>query len=214
MLDSTPLVAIDRTPLRPWLPPTDTGRDRILDAFEEAIVRHGVQAASFARIAQEGGFHRSLIQHHFQTRDHLVRACVTRVVDVYLAKLSWLTHLDPPDAAAPRLTRLQAWLLAPFGEEGPPREARVVDAFIALATQDEHVRDELARLYEGFAECLEQALGECYPAAAEAVRAEVAWGLVALAFGRASFDTMGLGVARGSMAVRAAQALLDELQPG
>lgn len=212
MLETAPLVAIDRTPLRPWLPPSDSGRDRILDAFEQAIVLHGVQAASFARIAQEGGFHRSLIQHHFQTREHLVKACVTRVVDVYLAKLSWLTHLDPPEACASRLTRLQAWLLAPYGEAGPPREARVVDAFVALATQEPHVREELARLYQGFAEVMSDALAACHPEAPDALRDEVSWGLVALAFGRATFDTMGLGAARGAMAVRAAEALLDELR--
>ena len=78
---------------------------RILDAFEEAIVENGVQAASFARIAAIGGFHRTLVQHHFGTRASLTQALLDRLVDYYARRTLEVA------AAAPVGERVAALLL-------------------------------------------------------------------------------------------------------
>lgn len=199
---------IDRAPLARWLPPSDPAKDRVLDAFEEAIVLHGVQAASFARIAQAGGFHRSLVQHHFGTRDRLVDAALTRLVQVYAARAaSQLEHL-PPDT---KLAVLMTWLFSPFGPEGPPRQARVVDAFIAIAPTQPGVAAHLRTLYAHFTATLTEALAEHCPAAESDARADAAFAVVCLSFGRAGLDTLGAPAARGPAARRAADAVLAPL---
>jgi AcrR family transcriptional regulator len=190
------------------LPPPDPAKDRVLDAFERAIVEHGVQAASFARIAREGGFHRSLVQHHFGTRERLEDAALARVVMVYAARGSALLHGHPPSA---HLGLLLTWFFAPFGPSGPPRQARVVDAFIALAPTRPAAAAHLRALYGHFTARLLEAIAEHCPEAHVDTRAEAAFAVVCLSFGRAGLDTLGAPDARSGAAKRAAGALLAPL---
>ena len=112
---------------------TTPSQDRVLDAFERAIVAHGVQGASFARIAAEGDFHRSLVQHHFANRDALLNACVDRLVAYYLGRLD-------------EVDNVMEWLMSPHGPDGPVTKAKVVDAFIATANTDEKLARKLGLL--------------------------------------------------------------------
>jgi len=156
----------------------------VLDAFEEAIVRHGVQGASFARIATLGGFHRSLVQHHFRTREQLVEACLERLVERYVDYLERVAEGGPE--------ALLDWLLSPHGPAGPPRIAQVADAYAALANADAGAAARLGDMYERFIAALSEALGD---------RRELAFLLVCVAFGRAGLEVLGIpeaatGVAR------------------
>ena len=167
---------------------TTSPRDRVLDAFERSLLLHGVQGASFARIAAEGGFHRSLVQHHFKTRDRLVDACIDRVVCRYRARLAEVREEDPSPG------HLLDWLCSPHGADGPPRMAQVVDAFVALANTDASVARRLAPLYAGFVEALD-------------LDADVAFACVALSFGRAGLETLGFPAASGPAAREACRRL-------
>lgn len=198
--------SIDLDELERWLPPRDRFRERILDAFEEAILEYGVQGASFKRIAEHGGFHRTLVHHHFKTRALLVEEAIRRIVDVYLARMSLLlVGVDPDD----RLERLLDWLMSPFGDEGPTRQARVVDAYIALAGTDASVRGELRRLYDRFADELAIALKIRCPERGEEALRSTAFTLVGLSFGRAGLDTIGTPLAATWTARRACDPLIE-----
>jgi len=163
-------------------------RDRVLDAFERSLLVHGVQGSSFARIAAEGGFHRSLVQHHFKTRERLVAACLDRLVERYLSRLSEVRAEDPSTS------HLLDWLCSPHGPEGPPRQAKVVDAFVALANTDPAVAARLAPLYEAFVEALDLPRRTAFPC-------------VALSFGRAGLEVLGLPEATTGSAREACRCL-------
>ena len=200
---------LDLEPLAPWLSPRDPAKDRILDAFEEAAVVHGVQGASFARIAEVGSFHRSLIQHHFGTRAHLVEAALDRIVEVYLARMAYVTR-DTPEGA--RLGLLLDWMLAPFSHGGgQPRMAQVVDAFVALANVDPAMGHRMLALYERFTAAIEDALRACHPKSPAAARRKVAFAIVCLSFGRAGLETLGMDAASGKAAREMADALVRTL---
>lgn len=200
---------LDLQPLTPWLSPRDPAKDRILDAFEEAAVEHGVQGASFARIAEAGGFHRSLIQHHFVTRAGLVEAALDRIVEVYLARMEYLTKDALPEA---RSGLLLDWMLAPFSHGGgQPRMAQVVDAFVALANVDPAMGRRMLGLYERFTAALDDALRVCHPKATAAARRKVAFAIVCLSFGRAGLETLGMDAASGKAAREMADALVRTL---
>ena len=185
-----------------------TPRDRVLDAFEEAVVLHGVQGASFARIAEVGGFHRSLVQHHFGTRSALLEAALERVTGHYARRTAELIEGLPP---AERLEALLDWLLSPFPPEGPPRIAKVVDALLALANVHPGVRRRIRGLYEGFVDALVQALVARHPSAEAARLRSVAVTLVGLSFGRAGLDALGLPEAASPSAREACDRLLSDL---
>jgi AcrR family transcriptional regulator len=200
---------LDLDLLSPWLSPRDPAKDRILDAFEEAAVIHGVQGASFARIAEAGTFHRSLIQHHFVTRANLVEAALDRIVEVYLARMAHVIKGAPPEA---HLGLLLDWMLAPFSRAGgQPRMAQVVDAFVALANVDPAMGRRMLGLYERFAAAIEEALRARHPDTTPAARRKVAFGVVCLSFGRAGLETLGMDVAGGKAAREMGDALVRTL---
>jgi len=178
---------------------------RILDAFEEAIVENGVQAASFARIAAIGGFHRTLVQHHFGTRASLTQALLDRLVDYYARRTLEVAAAAP---VGERVAALLDWMLSSFGEGGPPRQARVVDAFVALAPTDPRVQRALQSLYAGFSNALASELSVEQPGLSESARQELAFVWVSLAFGRAGLDTLRAPLSNTDVARRACDALL------
>ncbi len=202
--------SIDLSALEEWLPPREPARERVMDAFEEAILVNGVHGASFARIAEQGGFHRTLVQHHFKSRAVLLEATIRRIVDVYFARMS---QLLVGVAAEDRLSCLLDWLMSPFGGEGPVRQASVVDAFIALASTDDAVRVELRRLYDRFADELSVALKVRYPELDEDTVHSTAFALVCLSFGRAGLDTLGTPLATTLTARDACYALIESVAP-
>jgi len=180
-------------------------QQRILDAFEDAIVQYGVQAASFSRIATIGGFHRTLVQHHFGSRTRLVHAAVARLCTYYQRRTLEVLAAAPTQR---RLETLLDWLLSSFGADGPPRPARAVDAFIAIAPTDTVIAQHLRQLYGGFRSALDTELREQHPSLSPTVRADLAFSWVCLAFGRAGLDTLEDPTARATTARRACDHLL------
>jgi AcrR family transcriptional regulator len=186
----------------------DVARERVLDAFEEAVLEHGVQASSFARIAAIGGFHRTLIQHHFGKRDVLVMAALDRIVEQYVGFTRRLVQRSTDEE---RVDVLVGWLLSPFGPSGPPRIASVVDAYQALANTEPEIRTRIRDLYEAFCGALEDALLFHAPHAALSSRRDAAITIVALSFGRAGLDTLGMPEAAGPGVRAAARAVVASL---
>ncbi len=188
-----------------------SAQDRILDAFEEAIVSYGVPGSSFARIAERGGFHRTLIQHHFGTRARLVEASLDRLCDYYERRLG-----ERIGAAAHHdtLGELMDWLLSPFGDEGPPRVALAVDAFVAAAGTDAAIRRRLAALYQRFADALADSMSPHAPDTARSQLEAAAFSITCLSFGRAGLDTLGLEMAGTLTARRACDTILRGVDIG
>lgn len=199
---------IDLDLLAPWLPSRPSAQEAVLVAFEEAVLCHGLQAASFALIAAQGGFHRSLIQHHFGSREALLAAALERLVDVYGAIVQGILSRTP---TGEHTTALLDWLCSPFGPEGPPREALVVDAFQALAGTNPQVAARLAELYGHFAVALSGALAQTAPGAPSGARHDAAHVLISLSIGRACLDTLGFSSARGPAARQACDAVVATL---
>ncbi|MFT6395741.1 MAG: AcrR family transcriptional regulator [Bradymonadia bacterium] len=196
---------IDYPHLAEWLKPRDPAQERVIDAFEEALVALGVEGASFAKIAEQGGFPPSLIQHHFGNRAQLYRATLDRVIDLYSARV-WVIEQEKNP-----LEGLLDWFFSPFGDGGPPRIACVVDAFIALANRDTDVRTQLSTLYVNFASALQRALDDTYPGLNSTKCYDAAYLIVCLAFGRAGMDALGVGGASPSAAREACDTLIAAL---
>jgi AcrR family transcriptional regulator len=196
---------IDRAPLTPWLPKAEPTLEAVLDATERAIVRHGVPGGGFAEVAGAGGFSAAIPTLHFDAPARLLLATLRRVVEVYAARASKLLDEVPPEAT---LRVWLGWLFSPFGADGPPRQARVVDAFIAAAPTWPDAAAELRILYGHFTARLADAIAEHCLDAHPDDRTDAAHAVVCLSFGRAGLDTLRLSAARGPAARRAAEAIL------
>ncbi len=200
---------VDLEPLERWLPKRSESKNRVLDAFEEAVVRYGIAGASFSRIAELGGFHRSLVQHHYRRRDELIAEGLERIIEVYIARQALILHNAP---AEKHCDVLVDWLLGPFGPDGPLRIGQVMDAYQAQANTDSEVGRRLLGLYEHFIEGLDRALGARYPHAGRTRRRNVAFEIVCMSFGRAGLDLLGSRQARSLLARKACDRLMKDLE--
>lgn len=199
---------VDLQPLETWLPKRSASKNRVLDAFEEAVVRFGIAGASFSRIAEIGGFHRSLVQHHYRRREELITEALDRIIEVYIARQALILHNTEPDKHSEALVD---WLLGPFGPEGPLRIGQVLDAYQALANTDFEVGRRLRGLYEHLIDGIDAALGHRYPRAGRTRRLNVAFAVVCMSFGRAGLDLLGSRQARSLVARKACEKLIKEL---
>lgn len=82
-------------------PPEDTRR-ALLDAAATVIRTRG-QAASLDDIARQAGVSKGGLLYHFSTKDELVHALASRLLDGFRAEVD--AAVDPADTAPGRLTR-------------------------------------------------------------------------------------------------------------
>lgn len=182
-------------------------RAQILDAFEEAVAAHGLESASFARVGEIAGVHRTLVRYHFGNRAGLVRAAVERIRGKYQRMLATAV------AELPSKERLAAVLDQLFArtQEGEQTEVnRVLDALFSAAAHSDEVRAMLSELYDWFLAVFEDEIAAAYPKTTQRDVDRTALAVVALAMGRLSLDGLGIRSARHA-ARRACDVLLESL---
>jgi len=69
-------------------------RERVLESTVEVIRREGLQSASPVRIARQSGFSWGAVQHHFGSKEDLLRAVVRLCRDEYLETVTGGTYDD------------------------------------------------------------------------------------------------------------------------
>src|SRR5271165_6179690 len=100
-------------------------KERILDAAERLFAHHGVEATSLRAITREAGVNLAAVNYHFQSKDALVQAVISRRMDPITERR--LAMLDACEAEAgnrpaPLEKILEAFLL-------PVLEAGATHAF-------------------------------------------------------------------------------------
>src|SRR5437588_10537254 len=90
-----------------------TTKDRILDAAEGLLARHGFEATSLRAITAAAGVNLAAVNYHFQSKDALIRAVIARRIGPINEKR--LEMLDAIEAAA---------------GDGPLPIAPVIEAFV------------------------------------------------------------------------------------
>ncbi|HPT26101.1 MAG TPA: TetR family transcriptional regulator [Bryobacteraceae bacterium] len=93
-------------------------KDRILDAAESLFVAHGFQATSLRRITALARVNLGAVNYHFQSKEHLIQAVVTRKLEpINNARLELLDQLE-----------------AQATPENPPTLEQVLVAFLKPVT--------------------------------------------------------------------------------
>src|SRR5215469_18291205 len=80
----------------------DTRRPQILRAFEDCVLKYGLEGSSLERIAQHAGVRRSLIRHYFGNKDDLAEALVAGIIERTIAESQDLANAtgEQPGAEA------------------------------------------------------------------------------------------------------------------
>jgi AcrR family transcriptional regulator len=183
-----------------------TRRPQILRAFEDCVLKYGLEGSSLERIAQQAGVRRSLIRHYFGNKDDLTEALIAGIIERTIAESQDLANAAGAQGGALALAR---YLTGPgFADK---RDDALVDALMAASHRDPSLRAQLRRKYQAFQRAIEQQLRTQSPAAAvDDIRA-TAYALMCLAVGSASMHDIELPASKRGFARQSAQQLIDSL---
>ena len=123
----------------------ETGRERVVAAATEVFERAGFDRATMARVAEAAGVSKGLPYHHFENKEALGRAVISRHLDAILEVLQRWPDGDPAD-------RLRWFLDQALGHAR--RNQSSYRLYLSLALQPgtrEMVMEEVGRRRESFA---------------------------------------------------------------
>jgi len=110
-------------------------RRRILDAAEHVVMRDGVGHLTLDAAAAEAGLSKGGVLYHYPTRDALVAAMVTRIIEQFDEDIaSYLPEPGTPDATRPG-AYARAYVRATL-EPVTPGEERLGAALLAAAAAE------------------------------------------------------------------------------
>ena len=161
-------------------------REQILDAYEQCVVRFGLEGATLELIAKQAGLARALIRHNVGNRADLKEALIER----FLARSR--SSLDDMIDALPRRNRLAVlveWLFDP--DYLDPQTVLLSEALIAASTDDPLLARKMRGWTTGFVAALENAIRREHPDAGEATVTAVAAGLTGIYFNIESLSPLG-----------------------
>lgn len=152
--------------------------DEILDAYEQCVVRHGVEGATLQRVADECGLARPLLHHYVGNREDLLDALISRLEERSAAEDAEL------QAALPATNRTRAYLDLLFDHRyaSGSHDILLYQALIVAAPERPALQAMIRSWYEGFVAELADEMAKDYPDAEQAAIHEVATTVVALYF--------------------------------
>ena len=122
---------------------------RIVDAAEQVVLRDGVGHLTLEAAAAQAGLSKGGVLYHFPTRDALVAAMVTRIIEQFEEDIA--SHLPEPDtdAAAAPGAYARAYVRATLGPTAPGDE-RLGAALLAAAAAEPALLVPLQQAAEGW----------------------------------------------------------------
>ena len=143
------------TPTRAHTPGGGPRRDstatkrRILDAAEQVVLRDGVGHLTLDAAAHEAGLSKGGVLYHFPTRDSLVAAMVTRIIEQFEEDIaSYLPEAGTPEASAPGAFA-RAYVRSTL-EPAAPGEERLGAALLAAAAAEPDLLVPLQEAADGW----------------------------------------------------------------
>jgi AcrR family transcriptional regulator len=122
---------------------TDAQREHVLASAERLVAVRGFERVRLRDVAKEAGVSIGSLQHHFETRDGLLRETflwsATRRVE------QWA---DEADVSGDPWQRLSSLLVSVFDVEDFQQRSTIWIEFSAAAARDDEVRKVMANLYE------------------------------------------------------------------
>ena len=119
-------------------------RDRLLDAAEQIVARHGVSNLTLEAVAHEAGVSKGGLLYHFPAKSALITAIVERLAARSESRQAAAVAADPQTAGA--FTR--AYLAVRTGSPDPEREPIHTAVLAAIGTDPEYLDPLRKRIAE------------------------------------------------------------------
>lgn len=188
-------------------PKLDQEREpQILKALETCVIRQGLAKTSLKDVAEEAGLPRPLVRHFVGNRDTMITKLFDGMIDRAEQQLE---DLQVNDAALSLAKCLELLFEGVFADK---TSNALVGELWYLADRDPAIRARLAALYQRVCDLLVDALRHEGKGVNEDQRRDVAFSLVSLSYGDASFREIGLQAPRRLSIQSHARAILATLQ--
>ena len=127
-----------------------SAKDRILDSFEDILIKEGERAATMDAVAAAAGVSKGGLLYHFPSKEAMVEALCQRLAELTAADAEQIN--GAPEGAARYYVRTSKYMDSPL-DRASVAVARLVQQGHPAAAQT------FARIQELWLEALEQALG-------------------------------------------------------
>lgn len=181
--------------------------EQILDAFEQCILRHGLESSSLEKVAEEAGMKRPIIRHYVGNRDDLVMALTKRFIARYRSRTE--TMMDSLGEKNRVATLLD--ILFSDQESESAESVLIFENLILAATRMEPICTLLSEWTAEFLGIVAAEIAQAFPKAKAKDHQEVAWGLVSIYYNHVSLMGLGLPKKISANSRRAAQRLVNTL---
>lgn len=161
--------------------------EEILDAFDDCLVKYGLQGVTLERIAQKAGLARRMILHYIGRKDDVIAAAALRVA------MSFKTDAHKFMTASDDKRRLEAGIDYLFSEDfySLPN-ARLVAALLPASLYDPKIKTVVYKMYGLFLDELIIELKATYPHQTDDKLRECAYNIVCLSFGSGWMSNINL----------------------
>lgn len=164
----------------------DERREQILSAFERCVIRDGLSKATLQKVAAEADLPRSLVRYFVGNKQDMVGLLIDRMIERAEDSLS---RLRPKD----RQFSIQDMLDYLFGTVFADRTSNaIVDELWYLAAHDIAIKKRLSKMYARVRDLIANQLHKDGVGGSPSERQATAYALVSLAYGDASFRSLGL----------------------
>lgn len=178
----------------------------ILNAFEDCIVMHGLQASSLEKIAEQGNFSRNTIRHYIGNRDDLIAALVERLIQRYNNSYGNLFSMLPRED---RLRVLLDWLFGYTIDHN--KDIVLFNELFAASSHDASIKQHLLKLHQNWEDGLVEEFKFAFPKAKRAQICEAAYAILCLNFADTSMMGLGFDSNRRKAARKAADSIIETL---
>ncbi len=179
----------------------------ILDAFARCVARQGLDATSLENVADEAGVKRSILRHYIGNRDDLVLALAERSLGKYRADVATMVASMPDNRPAHALLDYLFW----DDGEDYAEDVQVVEAMIAAAARDDHLRTLVKAWFDDFIQAVADILCRHFPSADKSRCWSVAYGVVGIYYNHESLAQLNLPDTYRRAARAAAESLVETL---
>ncbi|GAB4124143.1 MAG: hypothetical protein Fur005_31100 [Roseiflexaceae bacterium] len=184
----------------------DERRAEILAAFEQCIVRYGLDVP-LEQIADQAGVKRSLIRHYIGNRGELVDQMIERISTDHVDRLGQLFDR----ASEGGINRLLDFFFEPF-DDVSDWDALLMAVINSHGEQYHRARLRVGQMLLVVNERLANVLLRLYPQATPADCSRVAYGLLSLVQMNDALECLGINDSRTTLARANAERLLADLQ--
>jgi AcrR family transcriptional regulator len=182
----------------------------ILDAFEQCLLKYGLEASTLERVAREAGKSRNIIRHYIGNRDELLVAYMARTLTRVQTTAAQLLAATPKKRLIATVLDFFFWERSTTDE--PDLGDRMLGGLWRIRERSPRLQKALLDFYLAFEKILADGLTQLFPNASAGQCQTVAYSIICLAETNWVLGGAGLDKAHTRMARHSAEALLHSLE--